>query len=204
MHGEICSICCAREREESIDCPLSCTYLQDAHEHERPPDLDPATLPNQDIQVAEEFLRERELLLAFVAVTVLEGALQSAGSTDWDIREALESLIATWRTLQSGLHYENLPVNPYAASIATYVRKKIEDVKNKEFEETGQRSLSDSDILVVLVFLQRLEYSNNNGRKLSRAFLDFLRGFYDPAIIGDADEDDSADLQEPDEPLVIL
>jgi hypothetical protein len=204
VQGEICSICCAREREESIDCPLDCTYLQDAHEHERPPELDPATLPNQDIEVAEEFLRERELLLAFVAVTVLEGALQSAGATDWDIREALESLIATWRTLQSGLYYENLPVNPYAASIATYVRKKIQDVKNKEFEETGERSLSDSDILIVLVFLQRLEYSNNNGRKRSRAFLDFLRGFYDPAIIGDDDEDDGADLQEPDEPLVIL
>ncbi len=190
--------------KQSIDCPLDCPYLKDAHEHERPPDLDPATLPNQDIEVAEEFLRERELLLAFVAVTVLEGALQSAGATDWDIREALESLIATWRTLQSGLYYEKLPVNPYAASIATYVRKKVEDVKTKEFEETGQRSLSDSDILIVLVFLQRLEHSNNNGRKRSRAFLDFLRGFYDPAIIGEDSGDDEADLKEPDKPLVIL
>jgi hypothetical protein len=204
VQGEICSICCAREREESIDCPIDCTYLQDAHEHERPPDLDPATLPNQDIQVAEEFLREREILLAFVAVTVLEGALESAGATDWDIREALESLIATWRTLESGIYYEKLPVNPYAASIATYARKKIEDVKNRELKETGERSLSDSDILVVLVFLQRLEYSNNNGRKRSRAFLDFLRGFYDPAIIGVADEDGGADLREPDKRLVIL
>lgn len=204
VQGEICSICCAREREESIDCPLDCTYLQDAHEHERPPALDPATLPNQDIQVAEEFLREREILLAFVAVTVLEGALQSAGATDWDIREALESLIATWRTLLSGIYYESLPVNQYAASIATYVRKKIEDVKSKEFEETGSRSLSDSDILIVLVFLQRLEYSNNNGRKRSRAFVDFLRGFYDPAIVGGDDETDELDLQQPDKPLVIL
>jgi hypothetical protein len=48
------------------------------------------------------------------------------------------------------------------------------------------------------VFLQRLEYSNNNGRKRSRAFLDFLSRFNVPLA-----PDDLTGL-EPDAPLVIL
>ena len=36
----------------------------------------------------------------------------------------------------------------------------------------------DADILGVLVFLQRLELDNNNGRKRGRAYLDFLSTFF--------------------------
>jgi hypothetical protein len=35
-------------------------------------------------------------------------------------------------------------------------------------------------VLGLLVFLQRLEIDRNNGRRLGRAFLDFLREFFVP------------------------
>jgi hypothetical protein len=199
VHGDICSICCGTEREQSIDCPLDCSYLQDAHEHERPPELDPATLPNQDIEVTEEFLHANEIVMAFLALSIFEGTLQSPEATDWDVRQALEALVKTYRTLQSGLYYETLPVNVFAAAIVTAVQTKLADIKKREMEETGVSTIRDATILGVLVFLQRLEYSHNNGRKRSRAFLDFLRGFYIPSQESALEED-----LEPDEPRIIL
>jgi hypothetical protein len=197
VHGEICTICCGTEREQSIDCPLGCVWLHDAHEHERAPDLDLSTVPNQDITVTEEFLQENEVLLAFLAIGVFEGAMESKGATDYDVREGLAALVASWKTLQSGIYFETIPANTFAAAIAGHVRNKIDEVRKKEAEATGGvSSIPDSAILAVLAFLQRLEYSRNNGRKRSRAFLDFLQGFYVPS-------DEEAD-ETPDEPMVIL
>ncbi len=198
VHGEICTICCGTEREQSIDCPLDCPWLHEAHEHEKAPDLDGSAIPNQDIQVTEEFLRENEVLLAFLAVSVFEGALAAPGATDYDVREAFAALIATWRTLQSGIYYETRPDNTFAAAIASHVRTKIDEVRAKEAESRGASRILDSTILSVLAFLQRLEYSRNNGRKRSRAFLDFLQGFYAPT------EESSVISAAPDEPMVIL
>lgn len=199
VHGDICNICCGTGREQSIDCPLDCTYLQDAHEHERPPQIDPAALPNRDIDITEEFLEANQVLLAFLAVAIFEGALQTPGATDWDLREALEALVSTYRTLQSGLYYEAVPTNVYAARIAASVRERLAEIKKREIEATGITTIRDATILGVLAFLQRLEYSNNNGRKRSRAFLDFLRAFYLPSR-----EAREASVLEPDQQRIIL
>jgi len=197
VKGEICSICCGTEREQSVDCPLDCVFLNDAHAHERLPELDPSSVPNQDIEVTEEFLKGNEVLLALIAVALHEGAMKTQGVTDWDVREALDSLIKTYRTLQSGIVYESVPQNQFAAAITVSVRESLADIVRRETEATGKTTLRDSSVLGVLVFMQRLEYSRNNGRKRSRSFLDFLRGFYIPA------EEESV-IAEPDEPLIIL
>ena len=200
VNGDICSLCCGTEREQSIDCPLDCAFLQDAHEHERPPELDPAAIPNQDIEVSEEFLRAHEVIMAFIAMGLYEGAIKQPGATDWDIRDALEALVKTYRTAQSGLIYESVPDNKFAAGIAALVRERMVDLEKREREARGMSSLRDADILRIVVFLQRLEISRNNGRKRSRSFLDFLRGFYVPAAQGQTEIESS----EPDAPRVIL
>ena len=200
VNGEICTICCGTEREQSIDCPLECEYLREAHRHEKPPEIDPATLPNQDIRVTEEFLRDNEAILILLASAVMAGAMETVATvTDFDIREALESLIRTYRALQSGLYYEALPPNPYAAAIHDSVQERIANLRERETKATGLvTTLRDATVLGLLVFLQRLEYSNNNGRKRSRAFLDFLTGFVVPL------EPDEATSLEPDAPRIIL
>jgi hypothetical protein len=199
VHGDICSICCGTEREESIDCPLECTYLQDAHEHEKTPDLNAETLPNRDIEITEDFLEANQVLMAFLAISIFEGALQNAAVTDWDVREALEALVKTYRTLKAGLYYETLPTNVFAAAIATHVQTKLAEIKQKEIESGSAPSIRDATVLGVVAFLQRLEYSHNNGRKYSRAFLDFLRGFYIPS-----QESPDVEALEPDAPRIIL
>jgi hypothetical protein len=204
VNGEICSICCGTEREQSVDCPLDCAFLRDAHEHERLPELDPATIPNQDISVTEEFLHNNEVLLAFLSMAVFDGALKSPGITDYDVREALDALVKTYRTLQSGLVYETVPENRFAATITATVREKLEDLKKREIEAVGSSSLRDATVLGALAFLQRLEYSRNNGRRRSRAFLDFLKGFYVPTGGAEPDDASATELVKPAAPQIIL
>jgi hypothetical protein len=198
IQGEICTICCATEREETLDCPLDCTYLRDAHEHEKPAPFDPATLPNRDIEVTEEFLADNQTLMAYIAVAIFEGAVESNGATDWDIREALDASIANYRALRNGLYIENRPVNPYAAAIVDHFTEQIAAVREEE-AKSGGPAIRDSDILAILAFFQRLEFSRNNGRKKSRAFLDLLSGFYRPSPQGA-----EPILESTDEPRIIL
>lgn len=200
VRGEICSVCCGTEREQSVDCPLDCTYLHEAHLHEKLPDIPAGTVPNTDIKVTEEFLRSNEVLMAFLSTAIFEGALQAPGITDFDVREGLEALVKTYRSMSAGLYYESLPVNTFAAAIVTSVQTRLADLKKRETEATGSAStIRDAAVLGVLAFLQRLEYGHNNGRRRSRAFLDFIGRFYVP--IPEAGE---ADSMEPDEPRIIL
>jgi len=40
------------------------------------------------------------------------------------------------------------------------------------------QTMRDTDVLGALVFLQRLELQNNNGRRRGRAYFDFLRTYF--------------------------
>jgi hypothetical protein len=195
-------VCCATGREETIQCPLDCEYLRDAHRHEKPAQLDISKLPNNDIDITEEFLQRNEVLMAFLAIAVLEGAMKFPAATDWDVREALEALVQTYRTLQSGIVYEARPENQFAAAIFEQVQSRIANMRDRETAATGAATtIADEKVLGVLAFLQRLEYSHNNGRRRCRAFIDFLGDFYTPA---DEFEDPEDLLLEPEEPRIIL
>jgi hypothetical protein len=178
VRGDICTICCGTEREVTVDCPLDCTYLRDAHRHEKITRADPHDFPNQDIRVTEEFLRDHEPLLLFLARTLLDAALATPGAVDFDVRETLDALVRTYRTLQSGVYYETRPNNPIAAGMCRLVQSGIDQYRKEEHERTGMTRTRDGDILTLLAFLQRLELDNNNGRKRGRAYLDFLHGFF--------------------------
>ena len=160
------------EREETVSCPLDCSYLQQAHEIEREkaPALPAGQISNPDIKVSDNFLEENEKLLGFLGSSLMEAALDTEGAIDNDAREALEALIMTYRTLQSGIYYESRPQNLLAAEICLSVREDL-----KAFER--EHKIRDVAVLGVLVFLQRIELKLNNGRKKGRAFIDFLQGF---------------------------
>jgi len=175
--GDICSICCGNEREVSINCPLDCPYLAEARQHDKLPLLDPKEIPNQDVRVSEEFLREHEPLLIYLGAKLLEVSLDTSGAVDSDVREALETLTRTYRTLESGLYYESRPDNLVAAAIHQKMQGAVQELR-KELSEKGSTSVRDAEILGVLVFLQRVELSQNNGRPRGRAFLDYLRGYF--------------------------
>jgi hypothetical protein len=173
--GEICSICCGRERETTLRCPLDCVYLQEARKHERTADVNPAEFPNPDIRVSETFVRENAALVAAAGRAVLRSGHDTPGAVDSDVAEALAALIRTQRTLASGLYYESRPDNTVAAEIYRRLQTDLADFRRSETEELGMPRTRDADVLAALVFLQRLEIDRRNGRPLGRAFLDFLR-----------------------------
>ena len=188
VRGEICSLCCGREREVTLDCPLDCEYLQESRKHERGAEVKPDEFPNQDIRVTETFLRDHETLLIAMGRAVLMAGFETPGAVDSDVREALAALIRTHRTLESGLYYETRPDNPVAAELCRRIQEAAGEFRRLETEELHMTKTRDSDVLGVLAFLQRLEIDKNNGRKRGRAYLDFLRGQF-PDTAGQASRD---------------
>jgi len=177
VSGDICAVCCGTERENTVDCPLSCEHLQAARRHETPAPVDGENFPNKDIRLTEDFVREHEHVMMWLSLA-LARAIEKERAVDFDAREALDALIRTYRTRESGLIYETRPQNPYAAAIQDELRKSIEELHKRIADEQGMQTLRDADVLGSLVFLQRLELSHNNGRRRGRAFFDFLRGYF--------------------------
>jgi hypothetical protein len=197
VHGDICTICCGTEREQTIDCPLECEYLQLAHAHENT-EVPENVLPDLGVVVEEDFIRQYEWVLILLGSAIVDGYKEFPAATDFDAREALDALVKTWKTLESGLVYETKPANPYAAAIGDSVKARVEDIQARLSENGEPGYLPDSAVLKLLVFLRRLEYLDNNGRKRSRSFLDMLNRSY--VIPPEAEvEDESAEA-----PRIIL
>lgn len=161
-----------------MNCPLDCEHLIEARRHEKPPVKALEDFPHQEIRISEQFLRDNEELLMVLASTVLSSGLETQGAVDLDAREALESLVRTYKTLESGLIYETRPSNPYAAAIHHRVQETLEEYRKAVAERSGIHTIRDAAVLGVLVFLQRLELQENNGRPRGRAFFDFLRAHF--------------------------
>jgi len=133
----------------------------------------PTDYPNKDIRISDEFLARNEGLLIFLSVA-LAGACQNRPELiDLDIREALEALIRTYRTLATGLVYETKPNNPLAAFVSEKLQESVARFRKAMEEKTGM-PMRDADILGVLAFLQRMELHQNNGRRKGRAFIHSL------------------------------
>jgi len=172
VRGEICPVCCGTERENTVDCPFDCMYLREARAREKPNELDPATVPNADIRLPERYLEDHPEAGDTVFNALATAIFSMPGVTDYDVRDALDALVRTYRTLQSGLVYETRPTNLIAANLYARVQERLKELREHV------KSVRDPEVLAILVFLQRLEYVDNNGRKRGRAFIDSLRPYY--------------------------
>jgi hypothetical protein len=175
VRGDICPICCGSEREVSLSCPLECEYLQEAHRHERPVSVSDKQLPNADVQVTEEFLAQHEELMLFCIYSLVQAAIRTPGALDADILACLDALIQTHRTLESGLVYETRAENMVAAGVQRSFSASLADYQKLRAEREALSPVRNSDILKILVFLDRLGRQNQNGRPRGRMYLDLLR-----------------------------
>lgn len=161
---------------------MDCPHLQDARRHEANPIASLDDFPNQDIKVTEEFIRSHEHLVVWFAVSLLRTSLQTPGAVDNDVKAALDALIRTYRTRQSGLYYETRPDNAVAAAIMDGMHQAVDELRRRVEQSSGVHNIRDVDVLGVFAFLQRLEIQHSNRRRLGRAFIDWLRsGFGTPA-----------------------
>ena len=179
--SRICTVCCAREREVSIDCPLECSYLRESREHEYVGHLTPKNFPFKEVEVDRRFLQEHGDLLNGLALSALESALAVRGAADRDAQQALRGLIETYKTLESGIYYERRPDSMYARAVFDHMRKFISDLQQSEAEKAGLRRTRDGDIMTMLVFLYRMALDRDNRKPKGRAFLDFLQQHFQVA-----------------------
>lgn len=186
VRGDICSICCGTEREVTVDCPFDCVYLREAREREPKLDYDPKVIPNGDIRVPDRFLSDQRETMLLVMLAAHDAIFATQGAIDYDVREAVEALIRTYRTLQSGLVYESRPSNLIAANIYQGIQERVAERRKAIAQDTGV-SVRDVDILAALVLLQRMEYRENNGRKRGRAFIQMLYKIRGPAEVNPAE-----------------
>ncbi|HVW09600.1 MAG TPA: hypothetical protein VHC90_13510 [Bryobacteraceae bacterium] len=198
MNAEICSACCGAGREETIDCPLTCEYLAEAHKYEKKPERDPKLTPGADIDLTDDFLHAHEFVIVLLGSAMSEAIRRFSNATDADAVDALEHLAKTWRTMDSGLVYESAPVNPIALGMFDAVKKRVEELRERIRDSGAEATLPDKTILGVIVFLQRVAFGLNNGRSRCKAFLDFLSQFY----VDMKQEEAEAEAEE--EPRVIL
>ena len=174
IHADICAVCCGAAREVTVSCPYHCEYLREARKHEPAAEFDDSVLGNPNIPVTEEFLDGHAGLLLAANIALVEAAGEN-GALDSDVREALASLIQTYRVLGSGVIYEGLPTNPIAAHVHRGFQNGLAEFRRQETRELGMTKTRDKDVLSVLVFFERLTLLHNNGRPRCRAFLDLLR-----------------------------
>jgi hypothetical protein len=175
LQAYICSICCGTEREVSLSCPLECEYLQEAHRREKAVPVDPKDMVEPDVEVSEEFLRKHEELLLFAVYSLVQASLRTPGAVDTDALAALDALIKTHRTTESGLIYETRAENSIAAAVQRAFSDSLADYQKVRAEREGLVQLRDKEILGILIFLRRFGRQNLNGRPRGRMFIDVLR-----------------------------
>ena len=173
--ARICPRCCGEHREVTIDCPLDCRYLQESREREYTGGIDPKDFPHKEIEIDAPFLREHGELVESCAREMLEGTRAVPGAVDSDTREALDGLIRTYKTRETGLYYDSRPDSVYAARIFDHLCEALELFLQQEQQQTGFTRTRDADVMKTWVFLLRMALDRDNGRPKGKAFLGFLR-----------------------------
>ena len=173
---KICAVCCGTEREVSIDCPADCGYLLAAHRYEEQhPRPIPADTPLLDVRLAPDLVRLHPQFLSAIAFAAAKFCASEPATTDPDVLAALQSLAQTYKTLSSGIVYEQPPVSAVQRGLYDSLAAFLTETK----QSTPQSPLGhakDSEIFQLLVFLYRMGLLRANGRPRSRRFIEFLRG----------------------------
>jgi len=173
---KICPVCCGRDREITIDCPVDCSHLIAAHryeaEHRKP--LPGDEFPYRDVHFAPEFVYVRWPVVTAIATAILGFQAKNKELTDASVLSALEALAETFRTLDTGIYYEHPPDAPVARALYGHIALSLQELRNQQTERGGS-SQKDVELFQLLVFLFRVGKQGSNGRSRTRAFLGFLR-----------------------------
>ena len=187
---QICAIDCGIGREVTIDCPSDCAYLLAARRWEQahPKPLAESEIPFPDVSFPADLIRTHQAALSGIGYTVLTYAAEQRSLSDADVLAAAQAMAETYRTLISGIYYENPPEHAVAAGLYAALAKFFEDEKKHEAEDSELPRLKDLEILHLLVFFLRFGRMRSNGRPLTRAFIEFLRAQF-PREVGPPKEE---------------
>ena len=174
---KICAVCCGTGREVTIDCPSDCSYLVSAHryedEHQRSL---PADTPLLDEKIPQDIVYTHQQLMAALAFSIAKFCAVQPAAVDADVLTAIQALVQTYKTLSSGIIYEEPPDAPLPRELYAALITFIAEVKKQQAERADAAALKDLDLFYLWVFLYRMGLLRTNGRPRSRRFIEFLRG----------------------------
>jgi hypothetical protein len=146
-------------------------------------DVDRNHLPFPDVKITASFIGAHEDLLFDLSYAICLFARDHSALVDSDVVATLKSLAEAYRTLASGIVYENPPAYRIQGELYQMLKTSIEEYKAGE---TGKmvvasvRNVRNGEVSDALVFLAQLGALRSNGRPKSRAYLDFLRTHFRP------------------------
>jgi hypothetical protein len=174
--ASICTICCGTEREVTIDCPSDCAYLIDSREHDTTRrEVDWSKLPFADTRIPISFAEAHGSLLLALDYGICRFARGDRSTVDADVLAAVQALAESYRTLSSGIYYEQPPNHARQRGIYEALKAAIEDFRKEEAKRATVTTTRDNEIRDALIFLCQLGATSTNGRPLGRAYLDLLR-----------------------------
>ena len=161
-------------------CPFECTYLLDSRNRDGAA-LEGKPLPYPDVKLGRAFVERNTPLVEILASAAVTTAARTPGALDGDLREALEVLVKTRRTLESGIHYERQPESSFARTLAAAMQESLKTAPEGAEDELGVFRRHEFDVLETLVFMLRLSYEWDNGRPRGRSFLHLLTQQFETA-----------------------
>ena len=174
---KICAVCCGTEREVSIDCHRDCAYLMAAHRYEDQQQRSlPADTPLLDAKVSQDMIYSHQDVLSGLAFTAAKFSAANPGTTDPDVLLALQSLAQTYKTLGSGILYENRPEATIPRELYAALAGFLREAKQQAAERGAAPPVKDTEVFPLLVFLYRMGLLRTNGRPRARRYIEFLRG----------------------------
>jgi hypothetical protein len=178
---KICAVCCGTERELSIDCPPDCGYLVSAHRYEdQHPRSLPADTPLLDVRITSGTLHTYGQFLSAIAFTIAKFCATQPSATDPDVLAALRALADTYKTLASGIFYEQPPPAHLQHQLYDALSAFLTDAKQSA-QQSSFGSVKDPEIFELLAFLFRMGLLRSNTRPRSRRFIEFLRSQFPSA-----------------------
>ncbi|MBI2689670.1 MAG: hypothetical protein HYX27_25450 [Acidobacteria bacterium] len=165
---DICTQCCATEREVTINCPFECPYLRESRRHEKR-HLDEVSMPYAEVRIDNDFMQRAELVLMLMAAFLNKALQPVPNATDADAREALDAIVVSFRDGK-----ETTPEGEIAAGIVERFRETLSGLI-AELKERESGPFTDTAFLGVAVFMARVAHGYDNGRPRGRAYVHYLR-----------------------------
>jgi hypothetical protein len=134
-----------------------------------------------DEKIPQDTVYAHQQLMSALAFSIAKFCAVQPTATDPDVLAALEALAQTYKTLGSGIIYENPPVAPLPRELYAALIAFLTEVKKQQSERANSAAWKDSEVFFLLVFLYRMGLLRTNGRPRSRRFIEFLRGQFPQA-----------------------
>lgn len=178
---QICPQCCGEKRVLEIECPESCEYLKAGREREaadyqkRLQSMDPTAR-----QKHRQILFDYQNVIAHLEFAISRQRILSRDLSDKDVVQAVDSLLETYKTEDSGLLYERTEENLRIESLRRRLREIVESFRNPGGEEAKgivdpkNTRLQLGAAIDCLKFIRALAAAYLEDRNSGSGYVDFL------------------------------